>query len=370
MPLTGFVCPPGATEPGRRNPVQFCVQECATPCTLPPLIAAIHAAERQNYHQGAYISASMLASGGCPRQTWLERRVEFYDTIRRRFWSFRGGIVHAMVEGAPQHWFDGRWVQELSMHCMLEFPELPAPLFNDDGTFSGAYHPTEHLTLRLNGTCDAYDTPHRTLWDCKTTGDYKLDQFIRGKDFGDGELRHIDPVHIMQMQVYAYLLARTPMPDDIAATLGVASGTLFPKPEAVVIQKIGMMDIARSGFLHETKKYGKSTLHAIEHCPVYADDVIEAWIRPRALQWYRWLVLGEQPPVVTEDASWLCRSCQFYGHECVPEPDRAAGLTYDQQTDVPAAVLSTAAPPRPRTRRASSTPSRVTPLSIPDAGAD
>lgn len=352
MPLTGFVCPPGAEEPGRRNPVSFCVQGCATPCALPPLIAAIHAAERQNYHQGAYISASMLASGGCPRQTWLERRVEFYDTIRRRFWSFRGGIVHAMVEGAPQHWFDGRWVQELSMHTMLEFPDLPAPLFDDEGRFTGVFHGTACLQLRLNGTCDAYDAVHRALWDAKTTGDYKLDQFIRGKDFGDGQLRHIDPVHIMQMQVYAYLLARTPMTDEIADTLSLPRGSCYPKPEEVIIQKIGMMDVARSGSLHETKKYGTSTLHAIEHCPVYDDEVIEAWIRPRALQWYRWLVLGEQPPVVSDDDSWLCRSCQFYGAECVPEPERAAGNVYDQRTlDAATVLLPAVAPAAPRKPR-------------------
>ncbi len=355
MPLTGFVCPPGAEEPGRRNEVAFCVQGCATPCVLPPLIAAIHAAERQNYHQGAYISASMLASGGCPRQTWLERRVEFYDTIRRRFWAFRGGIVHAMVEGAPQHWFDGRWVQELSMHTHLDFPDEPAPLFDDEGRFTGEFDPTQPLRLRLNGTCDAYDVANRTLWDAKTTGDFKLDQFIAGKDFGDGYHRHIDPVHIMQMQVYAYLLARTVMSDEIADTLGFTRGSLFPKPDAVVIQKIGMMDIARSGSRHATKKWGKTTLHDIEHCPVYDDETIDAWIRPRALQWYRWLVLGEKPPVVSEDGAWICNFCQFKDVECIPEPERAAGLVYDQraldQGDTPVPTRPKAAPKKPRTKK-------------------
>lgn len=331
MALIGFVCPPGSDEPGRRNDVSFCTQQCTNPCVLPPLTASIYAAERGNYHQGAYISASMIASGGCPKQTWLERRVDYYDTIRRRFWAFRGNIVHHMIEKAPVELIGNRWVQELSMHTMLDFPDEPAPLFDENGVFTGEFDHSDFLRLRLNGTCDAYDVPNRTLWDVKTTGDFKMDQFIDGKDFGDGIVRNIDPIHIMQMQVYCYLLSKTPMPDAVADQLGVPRGTLMPKPEQIIIQKIGMMDLARSGYDHLVKRKGKKSLLPIEHCPVYENDDIEAWIRPRALDWYKWLVLGEEPPVVPKKDQWLCYGCSFKDVECHPDVERAKGNIYKQR---------------------------------------
>src|SRR5512140_3523893 len=95
--LVGYRCPPGSPTHGEHHPVAHCLSACPHPCVSPPLLAAIHKAERTNHHVGSYISASMLSMSGCARQTVLERTHDFYEQPLKRWWPFRGTIAHAIV---------------------------------------------------------------------------------------------------------------------------------------------------------------------------------------------------------------------------------------------------------------------------------
>jgi len=322
MPLAGYVCPPGAPTHGQRNTIEHCLGVCPHPCVSPPLLAANFKADQDNHHQGAYISASMLSDGtSCARRVVYERTYPFYDYPINRYYSFRGTHAHSIIERAADVVADYGWIQELRMAVPLVYPEVARPIFDAHGGFTGDFDPTEPLVLTLGGTADAYKCTTRTeLHDYKTMADIKAETFAKaGK---------IEEKWIWQLNIYRWLIAHTAIPPDVKARYRLR-GTHFRPPSRLVIQGIAMQHMPRTGAAVQMKK-GKwdKAIYDVPQIPVYPLEKIEAYIRPRALAWYRYLVLGTLPPVVGDESKWLCRFCAFNGElidgeRCHPTQERA-----------------------------------------------
>jgi hypothetical protein len=325
MPLKGFVCPPWSPTSGNRNEVTYCLGACPHPCVCPPLLGAIHQAEQQNHHKGAYLSASMLAGALCPRQTLFERRHEFYENPTRRWWPFRGTHAHSLIEKAGSVVEPYGWLQELRMVVRVEYPEHPAPIMDADGNFTGVFDRTKPLVIEVGGTTDAYNPRIRELWDFKSMADAKVDMFVKGNK-GGTHSPNLEDRWVVQLNIYRWLTANTRMTPKQRRALGL-TGTNFPAPERLGIQAVGMMGIPRSGADYQLKARGTATTYTIDEVPVWELDKIEAYVREHAHTWYRWLILGETPPVVAKDMDWLCKGCAFNGdlipgERCRPQQER------------------------------------------------
>jgi hypothetical protein len=339
-PLRGFTCPPGGEEPGRRNTIDYCLGACKKPCVMPPLLGAMWGLEHNNIHIGDYISASMLAGEGCPRQTVNERYTSFWDEPRRRFWPFRGTIAHKMCEGSDTLIAKYGWLQEVTLLVPLEYDE-PAPVFelraDDTGalvkTFTGDYDSTQKLVVNVRGTFDAYNPYQSVLADLKSMAWYKVMATIKGTKKGLYS-KNLEDSHVLQFNFYRWLISKTVITDEQRETfrsygLPALKGKTFPAPKQLVMQAIEMMELPRSGGTYALKERGATTLYDIDPVPVLPLHEIEAIVRPRALQWYKWLVLRQPTPVVPEESDWLCKNCQFNGEllthgSCFPSKERAA----------------------------------------------
>ena len=324
MPLEGYVCPPGGEKPGRKNAVEYCLSQCAQPCVTPPLLAAMWKSDTENYHQGDYISASMLAGSGCMRQTYLERFEGFHDLPTKRYWPFRGTHAHKIVEEAGDILAPYGWLQEIRLSTTMTFPDLPAPLFADSGEFAGTFDFDRPLQVVIRGTCDAYNPVRSELVDCKSMADTKVQMMIEGSSPGTYS-RHLQDNWIAQLNIYRWLISKTPVPDDIRAELlghGLPplEGEYYPAPEKLYIQGIAMMSHPVSGSKLAHKVKGKKVqVYNIDSVPVWSLEDIEAYLRPLALKWYKALNLRRMPKPIGVDKKWMCPNCAFYKDKCNPE---------------------------------------------------
>jgi len=325
--LKGFVCPPQVPTKGERHEVDHCLSKCVHPCVAEPLIAAIYHANVRNPHKGAYLSASMIAGSNCMRKTHYERLdpAGHYELIRNVYWPFRGTIAHKVIEDRGDEAFHlTQFMQEITMRVPLVFPDRPAPIFTDDGLWTGEYDPTKPLIIELGGTCDAYSPWKLKLYDFKTMADAKARMVI--------EQGKIEPNWIVQMNIYRYLIANTEISEKDREEfrkhgLPDLPGTHYPAPETLRIQGIGMMEIPLTGQGYVMQRQWQQ--NDIPPIPVMTLEETEALIRDRAIAWFDALVLGIKPPVVEDDRSWMCKSCSFNGEviegeRCFPKKERSA----------------------------------------------
>lgn len=326
MPLKGFVCPPQVPTAGQRNDPDFCFGQCPHPCVAPPLLLAIYEAEISNHHVGAYISTSMMAGASCPRQTWLERREDFWEHPLRRYWSFRGTHAHSMVEAAGARLEPLGWIQEMRMSVQVTYEDECAPIFDKEGQFTGKFDTDKPLVIEVGGTCDAYkptEAPY-PMWDFKSMADAKATMFVHG-DKGGTFSPNLEDRWVWQLNIYRWLVAQTLIPKDVKKKYKL-KGKTFPTPEFIGIQGISMMEIPRTGLPYKIRG-PRETMRDIDNVPLLPLEDVEAFVRKQAHRWYKWLVLGEKPPVVNSDMSWLCKSCSFNGEliageRCHPTRER------------------------------------------------
>jgi hypothetical protein len=341
MPLMGYVCPEGTPtnehqRPGQRNYISYCLGDCPNPCVSPPLLAAMWQSEQWNYHKGAYLSSSMISNtSGCPRQTWYERQpdVEVFEHPRRRWWPFRGTFIHGLVESAEEVVAPYGWMQELKMSWGIEYPDEPHPEFDADGNFTGNFT-DKPLVITLSGTTDAYNPVTKQLHDFKTLSDEKIADFLAGKEASKGGSTYhpqIKDAWVRQTNVYGLLVGKTRITPEWREALGkhgiTLEGEYFPKPERLQMQMITMMEPILTASGRAYVKMRDTTEYHVSDVPLIDEAELEAFVREQAYKWYRWLVLGEQPPVVPKSKDWLCRNCAFNGHvfngaPCRPREER------------------------------------------------
>jgi hypothetical protein len=317
MPLKGFTCPPQVPTAGTRNDTTWCISKCPHPCAAPPLLAAILAAESTNHHKGAYISASMIAGNSCPRALVYERTYDFWELPHKRYWSFRGSHAHSMIEGAAPSVAPYGWLQELHMATQVTYNDLPAPILDADDNFTGKYDDTQPLVITVGGTCDAYNPklPDYPMWDFKSMADMKADMFIRGSKGGTFS-PHLEDRWVWQLNIYRYLLSKTEIPKEVKKALKLKT-KYYPTPKFLGIQGISMMSIPRTGQAYPLRTGYNTELKDIDDIPLLEMAEVEQYIKTRALEWYRWLVLGHETPVVPADLKWMCKGCVFNG-EIIP----------------------------------------------------
>lgn len=327
----GFTCPPNTPTAGEHNNINHCVVTCPHKCAAPGLLMSIYQAEQKNHHVGNYISASMLTGGGCARQVVLERLNDYYLEPKKIFWPFRGTIAHRCVEDGAEALRQFGWLSEVRMAVPFEYSDLPTPVMDEQGQFTGEFDFDTPLTIVVGGTTDSYNFYSRELWDFKSCADTKAHMMIMGQKPGTFS-PNLDDAWVWQVNIYRLLISKTRIPEDIAAEFNLTD-EYYPAPESLAIQAISMMEIPRSGMSYYYKNYVKGkrgkqdTIQELEPVPVFPLEEIEEFVRAQALQWYRGIVLGELPPVVDKDKEWLCKNCVFNGHVhsdgiCFPETER------------------------------------------------
>ena len=164
--------------------------------------------------------------------------------------------------------------------------------------------------------------------DFKSMGDEKAERYaIRGT---------VEERHEEQLNIYRWLIARTRITDQLRARLasvGYDPGTqeFLPAPEDLSIQGISMMSLVCSGTTAEMKvkralpngqMMTEQRLIVVQPVKTWSLEETEAFVRPRALQWYRHLMLGEIPEVVPQSKQWMCSNCPFLGKPCDPVTER------------------------------------------------
>lgn len=322
--LEGFRCPPFVPSAGRSNTIDFCLGECEHQCASPGLLAAIYKADTENHHTGTYISISMLTKNMCARQTVFERTQSFFEIPLKRYWSFRGTVAHGMVEKAVGLIEDYGWIPEMRMAVPLVFDEYPAPVFDEHGVFTGEWDTSKPLIMMVGGTCDLFNPVRRILWDLKSMADRKADMMVSGEKSGTYS-SSLEDSWVEQLNGYRWLIANTPVPDEYRKKFQLTT-ECFPAPETLNIQGISMMEIPRTDSVYQLRS--ASEAHTIDAVPVWSLEETEQWIRKGALQWYKWLVLGEPTKVVPKSKDWLCKGCAFNGERiagapCHPKEERA-----------------------------------------------
>jgi hypothetical protein len=354
--LKGFVCPPQVPTKGERHEIDYCLTDCQHPCVAEPLIAAIYHANVRNPHKGAYLSASMIAGSNCTRKTHYERLDPdgYYELIRNVYWPFRGTIAHMVIENRGDEAFHlTQFMQEITMRVALVFEDRPAPIFDENGLWTGEYDPTKPLVIVLGGTCDAYSPWKLKLYDFKTMADAKARMVI--------EQGKIEPNWEVQLNIYRWLISKTEITEKDREEfkrhgLPDLPGTFFPAPETLRIQGIGMMEIPFTGQGYVMQRSWEE--HMIPPIKVMPLDEIEALIRERAIAWFDALVLGIKPPVVDKDRAWMCKSCCFNG-EVIPGERCFPGQEREANADAASATIDVEPEPKPKKPRKPRAPKKT-----------
>lgn len=291
MPLKGFICPPiSGEEPGRNNTLSYCIKKCKSPCVSPHVLEAIYSLESKNPHKGKIISVSAL-TGGCKRKTVLERTEDFYVEPDKKLPTFRGTMVHAVIEEAKTTRIKkAKWLIE-------EHMELPVKTKSGDWI--------------LSGTLDAYDVLRETICDVKTLQEYALEKMVTGKQNGTWS-KHIPDQYVKQQNLYRYM----------GRKLGLFDA------KRLRLQAIGFGRMILTGTQVKFGKKGREELYTLPDIPILPDEEIESWIQIEGDQWYRILFMGEKAPVVDKEYSWLCKSCVFFKTKACPDPQTERELGF------------------------------------------
>jgi hypothetical protein len=98
VPITKWACPPERPTFGNINTPEHCILECPHRCAAPHLISALTLANRNDHHKGKYLSVTSLS--GCERRLQLERNVDYADYMKNSLYSYRGTVMHSVLEDA------------------------------------------------------------------------------------------------------------------------------------------------------------------------------------------------------------------------------------------------------------------------------
>ena len=284
MGMKGFICPEHGESPGRKNLPNYCVTKCTMPCVAPQVLNAMYETEKQNPHKGKIISASMLC-GGCKRKDFLQRTLDYYIKPDDKLPTFRGTLVHKIVEDAKQvRLAKAGWLLEKHM-------ELPVK--------------TEAGEWTLSATLDCYDASRKTLYDVKTLGTFATTKLVTGTEPGTWS-KNIPDSYVKQLNIYRYMAHEL---------------KLF-KVERLRLQ---LIDFSRLILTGTRVKYGygkNQKVSDVPDVPILSKKVVEEIIQREGDLWYRILFANQQPPVVGADYDWLCKICHFNGTKFCPDPKK------------------------------------------------
>lgn len=353
-----WACPPEKATHGEAHEPLYCISECTDKCASPFLIAALTHSVRTNHHKGLYISATALS--GCERKFFLERVLDYADYMKHSFYSYRGTVMHQVVEDASSVDLGGISLDTLGFltewrmatafcfeHGAFELPQGVSPF--DDKTWDKVTCPECRRSRRkldsrewfiLGGTLDGLepiwkDFDEETgvlpaiLWDLKTMQEYAASYFIKGNKKNKYH-PHVKDEHYNQAQVYRYLAERSTPPEALAEK-GVKRLRLVESN----IQAFSMGHFPRTGSTYMWKEHYKKpekkwTIPAIGF---ESDTWVEDYIKARAYPIYKSLIKRERRPTICEpdsnkpeEHSWQCRFCAFHKSTYCPNPSKEWAL--------------------------------------------
>ena len=290
MPLKGFTCPSNGEEPGRKNSLNYCIKKCSAPCVSPHVLESMYNLENKNPHKGKVISVSQLC-GGCKRKVMLERTEDFYIEPDRKLPTFRGAMIHGVIEQAktPRLKRAG-WLIE-------EHMELPVKTQSGEWT--------------LSATLDSYDTIRESLNDVKTLQEYAVGKMVTGKNKGKWS-DHISDAYVKQLNLYRYMGKQLKLFDA----------------KHLRLQIIGFGRMIFTGTDVKWGLKGREETYYLPDVPILSDEEVESWIETDGDKWFRIMYMGEKAPVVDEADKWLCKICVFYKTKFCPNPEEERELGF------------------------------------------
>lgn len=288
--FSGFICPEHGEKPDRNNEIDYCIAKCKNPCVAPHVLASMIIDDLEDtVHRGNTISVTML-TGGCKRQTLLERELPFWLYPNKKLPTFRGTLIHGVVEKSKKYMTDHyQWMIEQHMEL---------PFTTDSGEWV------------LSGTLDAFDPTREILYDIKTLQEYAVKLTATGKQNGTWS-DHVSDAYVKQLNIYRYMLEQT---------YGV-------KVAKLVLQIIGFGQFVTTGHedqiiaLQKGFKFSREP-YDIPDIPIVPDKTVEHWIKSEGDEWNRIFNEGLKPSVVHPSYKWLCKICAFKETEHCPDPDK------------------------------------------------
>lgn len=351
-PLVKWACPEGKPTFGESHPPEHCITSCDDKCASPFLIAALTHSVRSNHHRGKYLSATALS--GCKRKMYLERKLDYSEYMKNSFYSYRGTVMHQVVEDASSVRLGEFSLDELGY--LTEWRMLIGFCFEHGGfALDSTVSPYDETTwehvkcpqcsrsrvrladrewVLLGGTLDGLEPLWKhfdpktgvllcILWDLKTMQEYAVNYFIKG-DAKNSYHPHVKDAHFLQAQVYKYLSERS-TPPDFLTKQGVKKIQMVESN----IQAFSMGQFPRTGSSYMWKDHWRKpeTLWEIPHIPFMEDEWTEEYIQVEAYPLYKSLILNEErPPVCAPEAnkrgrhSWECDFCAFPDSKYCPNP--------------------------------------------------
>jgi hypothetical protein len=364
MGLKLLVCPAHTPTAGTRNEPSHCLTACPHRCISPMLLAGMLSSSARNHHRGKLISVSSLSSEGCPRALMLERTLDYADEAQSMLYAYRGTVLHQVLEDA--HGFalpDGSsllslgFIQEYRMliafcfeHGGFEAPAGSDPY--DPGTWDSVTCPGCALAgvprsaqefFFLSGTLDCaeprwdtYDpadgSVRVTIWDLKTVAEYQVDKIVSGaaakeSRYGAGT----KDSHCEQLNLYAYLLDRSPIPEpvlEVARARGLELRRLVVDDLRIQLFSMNKFPVTGGTTLHRAHwKHPWQTVQ-VPGIPRLSDAWAVDHVRRVGRPIYEALILeqgrgGICPPAPNSKGahSWRCGGfCAFAGSDYCPDP--------------------------------------------------
>lgn len=314
----------------------------------PGIIAAITQVTTTNHHVGRYVSAT--STTGCKRRLKLERTVDYEVPLAALWASFRGTIIHGVIEAAAEmKLFDGKSLLDLGylieqhlkvgwcLDCAAPFTCKPTAA---PDTFAEAC-PTcgSDQTFLFGGTLDMLGPapfygygefdPETGVLTCilednKTMADgYAMDHFIIGNNPEYAYHKHVKDDYVWQANIYQYLLKYVPIPANLVAK-GVRKIVVdHSRIMAISMSKGAYLGSSVMHKSHWTKPEAEYPLPPVEF---FDDDTIRSFIQENGKEIYDSLVTGKKRgPVIhptpnkKHPHSYICALCAFAGTEYCPD---------------------------------------------------
>jgi hypothetical protein len=232
--------------------------------------------------------------GGCKRKTLLEKTLPFYTEPKRALPTYRGRLIHSLIEDCAEQLAPYGWDLEM---------KLALPVTTKSGQWT------------LVGILDALDRNRGELYDNKTFQDYALAKMATGSNAGTWS-DHVPDNYVKQLNIYRYMVEQT---------------------ESIEIRKLRVQvitfgELVLTGTSPELKlKKGfkwYDDKFEIPDVPVLDNSIVENIIENEGDEWYRILYEGEAAPVREPDWAWLCKFCTFKGTKYCPDPSKEAQEYY------------------------------------------
>ena len=282
MPLIGINC----SKHGLLSFEEVLSGKCD--CTPRFVIDSIFDISKKDYHKGNTITATSLL--GCLRETYLSRKYNYYATIGQIYYSWRGTLIHSILERPNLK----GWLSEKVYKKIIT-------INNKD--------------VEISGKLDGYEELTKTLWDIKTIGDKVIYFFFKGGAKND---------HIPQVNIYRWLC---PFEIERLRIIYLSMMTFIQTGQINEITQSFKYEPDKKKYKFEYLKppkernksgYGKYKLYyRTPEIPVWSDEETVSFIKERAIHLINAFENNIIPPKCDKETQeWKCSAYCNMKHHC------------------------------------------------------